>query len=530
MAKIPPKIPKNQNDLQAGTIFIDTDRNSPLIYIDGMLRAGNLPEGWVNVKDFGAKGDGVTDDTEAFLNAINTGLNVYVPNGNYIISSTLTLQTGQTISGISLPPVYSSWTIPSTPKTSRLIFTGAEGNFIVMNGYATIENLFIQSNATHSHDVISIDPTTTQFAQTAYGIRLLNLVIQGNTISNNWNDVENLTNAIVGIHFKNSEQNRYLYFSKINNIHIIKVDAGIYMDHEANGGTFTGITIIDARGYIIMKHSLENTIVGNYFRMQPQIPESYVFTLKNGSVNNTFIYNTECKGTAFNVDDTSKGNIFMGTTNELYPSSPGKNNIYSNFIDSKLLSLKHEILYSNENAPSSMYLTRTTYSKKITGIKANNNTGDLIENDPSSAILLELNLNRNYIIDLVLHVVGPYAKEPTYWKGTIFITNTDTTNFKQYAITSTNIATHGTNTITGIHVAFDQSNSKFYIVGTFGNYGNYFTHAVLVHANILSHAYQVAPFNAYLVNEPSISSVSSSMSTYYVNCITPISNAPLTIP
>jgi hypothetical protein len=65
----------------------------------------------ISVKDFGAKGDGVTDDTVAIQNAINyacdsvlastaqffyagTGFTIYVPPGNYIISSTLQVYTG----------------------------------------------------------------------------------------------------------------------------------------------------------------------------------------------------------------------------------------------------------------------------------------------------------------------------------------------------------------------------------------------------------------------------------------------------
>jgi hypothetical protein len=41
----------------------------------------------VSVKDFGAVGDGVTDDTAAFTNALATGQDVYVPAGTYVISS-----------------------------------------------------------------------------------------------------------------------------------------------------------------------------------------------------------------------------------------------------------------------------------------------------------------------------------------------------------------------------------------------------------------------------------------------------------
>ena len=41
----------------------------------------------VSVKDFGAKGDGTTDDVAAFTLALATGKSVYVPDGTYILSS-----------------------------------------------------------------------------------------------------------------------------------------------------------------------------------------------------------------------------------------------------------------------------------------------------------------------------------------------------------------------------------------------------------------------------------------------------------
>lgn len=44
-----------------------------------------------NVKSFGAVGDGVTDDTNAFKNALKENKTVYVPNGTYIISSELVI-------------------------------------------------------------------------------------------------------------------------------------------------------------------------------------------------------------------------------------------------------------------------------------------------------------------------------------------------------------------------------------------------------------------------------------------------------
>lgn len=56
-------------------------------------------KGIVNVKAFGAKGDGTTDDRAAIQSAINTGGEIYFPPGTYRVSSTLTLVDGVTLKG-----------------------------------------------------------------------------------------------------------------------------------------------------------------------------------------------------------------------------------------------------------------------------------------------------------------------------------------------------------------------------------------------------------------------------------------------
>lgn len=57
-------------------------------------------EDFISVKDFGAKGDGNTDDTSSFKSAIdyistNGGGKLYIPSGHYILSSSFTTDNGQ---------------------------------------------------------------------------------------------------------------------------------------------------------------------------------------------------------------------------------------------------------------------------------------------------------------------------------------------------------------------------------------------------------------------------------------------------
>lgn len=49
----------------------------------------NKLQEWVSVKDFGAVGNGITDDTVAIQNALNIASHVIVPVGQYLISSTI---------------------------------------------------------------------------------------------------------------------------------------------------------------------------------------------------------------------------------------------------------------------------------------------------------------------------------------------------------------------------------------------------------------------------------------------------------
>ncbi|PSN16430.1 endopolygalacturonase [filamentous cyanobacterium CCT1] len=78
-----------------GTFSVDLPAFPPSTSENIVFPAG---AGVLNVKDFGAKGDGVTDDTAAIQAALNAYPNgkriIYLPNGTYLISNTLTWPAG----------------------------------------------------------------------------------------------------------------------------------------------------------------------------------------------------------------------------------------------------------------------------------------------------------------------------------------------------------------------------------------------------------------------------------------------------
>lgn len=80
--------------------------------------ANATPEQKINVRDYGAKGDGLSDDTAAIRAAIAavpvSGGTVYLPCGTYLLSSGLTITTGHT-------------TITSEDTCATLKMTGGNG-------------------------------------------------------------------------------------------------------------------------------------------------------------------------------------------------------------------------------------------------------------------------------------------------------------------------------------------------------------------------------------------------------------------
>ncbi|HWA83701.1 MAG TPA: glycosyl hydrolase family 28-related protein [Fimbriimonadaceae bacterium] len=124
----------------------------PLLLLASLSSAQEL-----NVREFGAKGDGKTDDAAAFQNAMakaaeEKGLTVYAPPGNYVFKSNLNVPAGVCLRGSwQSVPAHNGLRDIGLPKptddgTTFLVETGEgteAGAFLTLNTNGTLKGVVI---------------------------------------------------------------------------------------------------------------------------------------------------------------------------------------------------------------------------------------------------------------------------------------------------------------------------------------------------------------------------------------------------
>jgi regulation of enolase protein 1 (concanavalin A-like superfamily) len=185
--------------------------------------------GLVNVKDYGARGDGVTDDTEAIQQALAENRTVYFPNGTYLVSDTL--QWGDTkrllLQGeseektiIKLKDNLPSFNNAANPKPVITTFEGSSTGQAFQN---SIYNLTVDVGAGNSE---------------AIGIRFLN---------NNQGGIRDVT---IQSSDPNNQGQTGLALTKawpgpalIKNVTVNGFDYGIEVNHPEYSNVFENLTL-----------------------------------------------------------------------------------------------------------------------------------------------------------------------------------------------------------------------------------------------------------------------------------------------
>jgi Pectate lyase superfamily protein/SMP-30/Gluconolactonase/LRE-like region len=105
-------------DIAAVGVMRDVFDSTPLNTLPEPAKSDilDLPpmETWINIRDLGAVGDGVADDTDAFKKAIAQHRAIYVPSGQYRVTDTITLKPDTVLIGLH-PSVTRLLLADSTP-------------------------------------------------------------------------------------------------------------------------------------------------------------------------------------------------------------------------------------------------------------------------------------------------------------------------------------------------------------------------------------------------------------------------------
>lgn len=347
----------NQNIENIGELTsLDTESKENLV---DALNEINKKIYYITPQMFGAKGDGITDDTIAFQNAIDTGKNVFVPlsrGERYIISETLNIHNGhQSIFGdlsagetaMETDTVIGSILVKSETFINSTFNSPKFSNLCIMpyNYYAngTIGEGSICFNLSGVNgnleaEIINCYISGFSYVINSFGrsVRVVNNVFRNDsdvlTASYDYagSDYTSLENGFRGIIFINNRCHAISKAIVLNNDYINGLEV-------SNNVLDIGKTLLDANGHIItsmlingnvVEHSdtspiafpnvtVNNAIItDNVFRNSDIRESFYAISGSQSTLNNCIISNNIFKkftGNAINLGDVNNS-IISGNT------------------------------------------------------------------------------------------------------------------------------------------------------------------------------------------------------------------------
>lgn len=253
----------------------------------------------VNVKDYGAKGDGVTNDTQAIQNALNTGKKVFIPKGTYMVSN-LIPKGGQVIFGEN---AVDSW--GTSIETSKTILKGMGGatDYVIKNRTwdtdgnpypVVIQELTIDGNTKTTNGIRCGNSTTIERC------RIINCIDGIVKV-----DVSRVTNCQI---VNNTNGIREATDSKIDSNFIYQNDIGIYLINSNDNMVSSNKIEWNGVG-IDISTSVFNLITGNIIDRQTTFgitsdSTSYI-TVTNNQFERNLTNHVLIQGSYWNVTGNS---------------------------------------------------------------------------------------------------------------------------------------------------------------------------------------------------------------------------------
>lgn len=318
----------------------------------------------VNVKWFGAKGDGVTDDTLSIQKAIDTGFSVFLPPGKYNVKELKGFASGQIIQGISK---VESWGERNTQNITLLNGIGSADNYVIKNNVwgdgilptaITVKNLSIEGSK-KTNGILVGNSSTIEGVKITNCINGLSNIKASNVMNCQINGCTNgvmnatdskITNNFiyyneVGINFDNSNDNsivnnkiewngigvsltKAVYNLISNNIIDRNTTYGIYTANATNTTISGNQFERNLTNHLYLHGSLFNISTNSLFRKNSEdnqsgivAPDVAIFTK---SIASSSITNNLVDGKMFNktgTDYTSGLNCFANTINGINPDN-----------------------------------------------------------------------------------------------------------------------------------------------------------------------------------------------------------------
>ena len=242
----------DENELYIGTEngVEKITRNKEVAELSSQLEhKPNKKDLFIDVKDYGAKGDGVTDDTQSIKNAISdlrSGTTLYFPRGTYIVSETLQ----PTVGNITIKGQYSNISAPRDLdiviwRFSNLVNVNIDG---LVSSNSVNAQTWIKANSTHH---LHITNCATD------GMKL------GFDLSDcYWTKIESVRMQSVYQAFQFKSSTNAFQLANVS-VHGAGIPSTIY--ETTTGGNITGCSFESSSGRININKSFGINIDGNYF-------------------------------------------------------------------------------------------------------------------------------------------------------------------------------------------------------------------------------------------------------------------------